>query len=162
LLNATSNDELNLDDYDFQYNCGIAMNVAIEKREEFVKAIAYHYVINANMAALSQFRKGLMETLEFKRLATRNSTMVWSLLAASERPKKLKCIEVQDLFTVLYSPIGSNNRQREEASIMYFYTFLQECEGKQVYYRRFILFYLNGMIGCMQKFFVKVNATIAI
>ena len=132
LLSATSNDELDLNEYDFQYNCGLAMNITIEKSDEFVKAIAYHYVINANMAALSQFRKGLMETLGFKRLATRNSSMVWSLLAASERPRRLTCVEVQDLFTVSYSPVGSNSRQREETTIMYFYAFLQECEGKHM------------------------------
>ena len=123
---------MNVDEYDFQYACGLSMNLTLENRTQFASSVAYHYVINANMAALTQLRKGLLETLELKRLATRNASMLWSLLAASEKPRKLTSVEAQDLFSVTYSPVGSNKRQQEETIAMYFYTFLQECEGIQV------------------------------
>ena len=123
---------MNVDEYDFQYACGLSMNLTLENRTQFASSVAYHYVINANMAALTQLRKGLLETLELKRLATRNASMLWSLLAASEKPRKLTSVEVQDLFSVTYSPVGSNKRREEETIIMYFYTFLQECEGIEV------------------------------
>ena len=87
---------------------------------------------NANMAAFKPNSKGdYGETLEFKKLTMWNSTKVWSLLAASEKPRKLACI---DLLAVFYFLIVSNSRQ-EEIAIMYFFMLLQECVGMHVYYR---------------------------
>lgn len=37
-----------------------------------------------------------------------------------------------DLFQVEYSSCGSNNRQKEEASIIMFYDYLQDIEGKTI------------------------------
>jgi len=80
-------------------------------RTEHSLQVPWH--TNANMAALTQLRKGLLEALEWKRLATQNASMLWSLLTALEKPYKLTSVEVQDLFSVTYSPVGLNKRQQE-------------------------------------------------
>ena len=56
-----------------------------------------------------------------------NSQVVRSLLVFQH--KQVTADVIQDLFKVQYSPTGSNNLRDEQAVIMHWYTFLQECDG---------------------------------
>lgn len=48
----------------------------------------------------------------------------------SNTTETLTAAAMIDLFHVEYSSCGSNNRQKEEASIIMFYDYLQDIEGK--------------------------------
>ena len=50
-------------------------------------------------------------------------------LMLSNATETLTAQAVIDLFNVEYSPHGSNNRQKEEATIIMFYDYLQDIEG---------------------------------
>ena len=44
----------------------------------------------------------------------------------------MTAIGLQDIFEVDFSPIGSNNRSKEETIVMFFYDYLRLCEGELV------------------------------
>ena len=78
---------------------------------------------------LSQLKLGMMETLQLKNFAEDYPVELWSLLAVNKKEKKLTAADIQDLLMAVYSPSGSNLREEEERVIMFFYNFLQACEG---------------------------------
>ena len=76
-----------------------------------------HYVLFQPHAALEQFKRGLLETLQFNHLVKSYPKEVWGILAASTifnvTPQYL-C----EAFVVQYSANGSNNRTKEEAIVL--------------------------------------------
>lgn len=88
-----------------------------------------HYVIYNVHTELSHLKCGLMETLQLKRFAEDHPVELWSLLALNKKERKLTATDFQDLFIAVYCPSGSNLRLDEERVMMYFYNFLQACEG---------------------------------
>ena len=76
-------------------------------------------------AELTQLKNGLLQTLQFDKLARQYPVELWSLLALS-KSEQVTSAYLQDLFP---SPLGSNSGSGEERAII-FYDYLQECEGK--------------------------------
>ena len=70
---------------------------------------------------MTQLKRGIFENLKLGELALHHPTEVWSLLAYHEERRHMTAIGLQDIFEVDFSPIGSNNRSKEETIVMFFY-----------------------------------------
>ncbi len=135
-MSAQSDEELKeiltTGDFSFRFDCGYnspITAITCATREEFVNCIGMHYCIYGIYAELTQLRSGLLDTLRFDRLAREHPVALWSLLALS-KSEQVTSAYLQDLFDIAYSPQGSNLRAGEERAVMFFYNYLQECEGK--------------------------------
>ena len=78
---------------------------------------------------LQQLRNGLLGTLHLEHLCEAHPNLLWSLLVADK--KRLTAASFQEMFLVCYSAQGSNDRMAEEAIVMSFYDYLQDCEGEK-------------------------------
>ena len=77
-------------------------------------------------AELDDIAEGL-ESLEVLSLIRRNPLIMKSLFIHAK--SSLTCSVLQDLFTVEFSCKGSNQRELEEETYMYWVNFLQDVEG---------------------------------
>ena len=123
---------LNGDDYTFRFHCGYTKPstlVSLDDKEEFARSIWLHFVLFQPHAELEQLRKGPYQTLQFELLACAHPKEVWGILAASTvfdvTPQHL-C----DSFVVHYSDNGSNNRNKEEAVIFFWFEYVSECAAR--------------------------------
>ena len=51
-------------------------------------------------------------------------------LFLSQPQKQLTAAQVYELFFPVYSAIGSNAREKEQEIMMFWFSFLEECEGE--------------------------------
>ena len=69
-----------------------------------------------------------MQTLHFDHLVGASPDLIRYLLVSGVTPP-LSAAGIQDMMKIHCSPPGSNLRQSEEAVILNWFHFLQECEG---------------------------------
>ena len=70
-------------------------------------------------------------TLNFSQLIGANHNAVWYLFT-SKGHRSLSTSFMQEIFLMQYSPDGSNSRTHEEAVIMNWFNYLQDCVGINV------------------------------
>ena len=120
---------LSTGDYAFIYECGYSKptsSITMETRHEFVKCIILHYCTFSCYAESNQLKSGLVGVLGMDEIAKNYPVELWSLLA-SDRSAKITAQYLQDLFEVIYHPLGHNNWPSEERSIMFLYIFCAVC-----------------------------------
>ena len=135
-----------LDECSFRFECGYSKptaKISLEDKEEMVRYIWLHYVLFQPHAALEQFKRGMLETLQFGHLVKSYPNEVWGLLAASSTfnvtPQYL-C----DAFAVQYSTNGSNNRTKEEAIVFMWYDYIADSAERDDVAIGEILKFLSG------------------
>ena len=122
-----------LDEFDFRYNLGIALRadiVTIEQKQSVISAMAKHFAVLAVKAELDQLLCGLSYTLDVLGLLRSDPTIMRPLLVRPSIPL-LTADEMFDSFHIHYSPNGSN-KEREEATIMLWFHYLQTVERKMI------------------------------
>ena len=122
-------DILVANDYSFQFECGYLKRVVTLKDvREFLHAAWLHYTVYNIYGEISQLKDGIVNTLNFQNLITSNPQATRSLLVFGK--STLSATFLQEAFIIDYSLNGSNDKSQEEAVIMNFFDFLQDCEGK--------------------------------
>ena len=114
--------------FDFQYTCGYNKVLSLSSKDQFVKDTCMHYVIYSVHTELTQLRYAMMQTLQMEKFSQQNPVELWSMLSIDHN-KKVTTALMQGLFVAVYSPSGSSRRNCEERVMMFFYDFLQSCEG---------------------------------
>ena len=82
-----------------------------------------------SQSELEQFRNGFIETLGMDELIVLHPGIVWDCLI------KTDCFNVTanfllDSYVAIFSDVGSNNREAEEAIIVNWSKYVLECEGQ--------------------------------
>lgn len=114
-------------DYSFRFDCGFSRVVTMDNKHEL--SLAWnHYVLYSIFAEVSEFRNGLLSTLNMKQLVTLSPRVVHQLLLA-ESAITLNAECLQDIFVPELSEKGSNSRTIEETILHNWCTFLEEVSG---------------------------------
>ena len=90
--------------------------------------LANHFAILQVKGELDQILCGLSGTLHVLDLIRRDPGVMRSLFVHTECPP-VTSDSMFDMFSISYSPPGSNSREEEEAVGLYWYRFLQCIEG---------------------------------
>ena len=113
--------------YNFRYACGYCKPIEQMNKDEFLHAVWLHYVFFQPHAELVQLRSGFWETLQVELLACAHSKELRAFLAYSQSFNvSVSCL--QEMFAIRYSENGSNDRTKEEAVIMYWMEYIENCE----------------------------------
>ena len=115
-------------DYTFRFECGFSRVITMENKHEFLIVAWKHFVLYSIYAELTEFRNGLLNSLNLKHLASVSPRVLHCLLAA-ENAKPLTAECLQDLFVPQFSDRGSNARKAEETIIHNWFTFIEEISG---------------------------------
>lgn len=118
------------EELDFRFVCGYQSPLTFSTRDEFVHAIVMHFAIYSVHAELTQLKRGIFENLKLGELAGQHPIEMWSLLAGRIERRHMTAADLEDMFEVEFSPIGSNNRVMEETLISFLYEYFQLCEGE--------------------------------
>ena len=172
LQNATTTEEfqqlLLLDEFNFRYDLGVALRVdsiTIQDKEYVISALAKHFSVLEAKAELDQLLCGLSSTLSVLDLLRSDPILMRPLLVKTYATPII-ADETFDAFHICYSPDGSNQKEREETTIIFWVHFLQNIECKQFLffplYRRcrsminfcfLIIIDSHGMILCKGESF---------
>lgn len=120
---------LNSEELSFRFDCGIsqpASSLCLADKENIVSSFILHYCIYNCMMELDEIRHGL-SSLGFNSLLKKHPSLR-SLFFASDTTFTSHFL--QSMFSPQFSPMGSNTRASEEASMMLFIELLQKIEGK--------------------------------
>ena len=135
LQDSTTTEEfrrlLQNDEFDFRYKLGIALrtdSITIQEKPTIISAMAKHFTVLEVKAEL-QLLCGLSSTLGMLELVRSDPSLMRPLFVHTTTGA-MTADDVYDVFTICYSLNGSNNREREEATIMKWVHFLQHIERK--------------------------------
>ncbi len=146
MLSAQSESEFQdvvmTEELDFRFVCGYQSPLTFSTRNEFVHAMVMHYVVYSIYAELTQLKHGIFDNLRLGELAVQHPIEMWSLLACREERRRITAVGLQDWFQVEFSPVGANDRSKEETVVMFFYAYLQLCEGEPT-----VDFWINVPVG---------------
>ncbi len=120
---------LDSDEYGFRFNCGVTQSsyhMKLIEKEEIISALCRHFIIYRSNSELEQLIEGF-QTLNFFQLIKEHPSTMRQVFIP---PKQCLTADfIQDFYTVLYAEVGSNNRMREECTIMNWITYLRDSEG---------------------------------
>ncbi len=139
------------DEYDFQYDIGIAKPISrlqYSDRHHIVQSSALHYSVLSVKAELDQLANGL-RALGVLDMVQANPKLLRPLFLFTASPP-LTAGQTIDLFRPNLSPIGSNRRDDEESIVMLWVNYLQNIEG-------IILFFqvtAHTMTSCASNYIV--------
>ncbi|XP_019859447.1 PREDICTED: G2/M phase-specific E3 ubiquitin-protein ligase-like isoform X1 [Amphimedon queenslandica] len=134
LLDASSSEELralfNSSEFDFRFDAGVTISVSavkIEEKEELILAFVNNYLIYSCKGELDQFKNGL-KSLGILELLQQYPTLMKPLFVYSKEPC-MKATTFLKMFTIKWSPEGSNTRESEEAVIYCWTNYVHQCAG---------------------------------
>lgn len=117
------------DRFDIVFDCGFAVpvsRVTLEHIPMLIKAICIHSAVVPIKAELDQLSEGL-KLFHLIDIVRKWPQKMKELFTCSPNTK-LNAQEMIRLFEIELSPIGSNSRQLEEATVIHWNEFLQEVE----------------------------------
>ena len=121
---------LSTEEYDFRFACGVTKAISrieLPDKSKIIDALCLHYVILVSLAELEQLRRGLA-IQKFNSLMESVPTVIRT---AFEPPiQKISSGVIQDMYTTMFSPSGSNKRVIEESIVMSWVRYLQFVEGE--------------------------------
>ncbi|MCG8622442.1 MAG: hypothetical protein MJE68_10665 [Proteobacteria bacterium] len=100
--------------------------VSLKQKEDIALALAKHYLLYSTMAELEQLKQGLKE-LGILNLLHAHSKVLKPLLLASGKPQLSP--STVNMFKVIWSPVGSNQRDKEEAVILGWTEYIHGLKG---------------------------------
>ena len=110
-----------LDEFDFRYDLGVALRVdsiTIQDKESVISAIAKHFSVLEVKAELDQLLCGLSSTLSALDLLRSDPILMRPLLVKTNA-RPITADEAYDAFHIFYSPDGSNQKEKEETTIIF-------------------------------------------
>ena len=122
---------LNSDQLSFRFDGGVSIpstSVSIEDKEKIAIALAKNFVIYSCKAELDQLKDGLSHLGVLNIFQDHPKLMKPLLLSSGKR--SLNSSQVLDLFKTVWSPEGSNQREREESVIFGWTHYVHSCGGK--------------------------------
>jgi len=122
------------DEYSFRFDCGVTKAscvIPFSEKDKVVSALCLHFSTLVTLAELEQLKRGLM----FQKLYCLMEEYP-SVLRAAFLPPVIKITSelIQDMFHPIFSPSGSNQRQKEEGIIMDWIAYLEKMEGDALLY----------------------------
>ena len=123
-------DLLDSEEFQFRYDIGLgqlASNFSLADKERIFHLIASHYAVIRVKAELDQIVSGL-KTLGVLELLQRNPKKM-RILLVKRTPRRWSADLIMSIFKPSLSEEGSNDRQYEEASMVFWANFLQLVEG---------------------------------
>ncbi|XP_028400989.1 G2/M phase-specific E3 ubiquitin-protein ligase-like [Dendronephthya gigantea] len=106
--------------------CGYSARPSFGDKDKLLSMVARYFVLDKPRSALEQFKEGL-ETLAILDAMKRYPEEFKGLFCF--QATKLTAPFMQTLFSIAYSPNGSNSRAKEELIVMHWRDFLQDCEA---------------------------------
>ena len=103
--------------------------MTLADKDEFIRAIWLHHVFFLPHAELEQLCKGFRDTLQVELLACLHGELLHSVLAATQAFDPTSKHLIDELI-ISYSDDGSNNRTKEEAIMLNWSEYVNECEEK--------------------------------
>lgn len=116
--------DISTDDIDVMAACGISL-ARLEQKDEIIQAMMKHSCIFSVKAELDQVKEGLDE-LNLPSIIGQCPKGFLSLFLKSD--KCLTAASLQDLYRVTFSPEGSNNREKEMETILFWVRLLNDSE----------------------------------
>ena len=121
---------LSTEEYDFRFACGVTKTLAqmeLSDKKKIIDALCLHYVILVSLAELEQLRRGLA----IQKFNSLMESVPNAVRKAFEPPiQTISSDFIQDMYTALFSPTGSNKRVIEESIMMSWVRYLQYVEGE--------------------------------
>ena len=122
-------DMLDSDEFNFRFSCGVTQptyHMKLDEKQDVISGLCRHFTIYRSIAKLDQLVEGL-QTLSFNCLMKNYPSLLKQIFKAPLQ--SLSANFIQDLFEVVYSDVGSNDRRREENIIINWITYLRDSEG---------------------------------
>ena len=116
----------------FRFDCGMcqpASSFTLKDKGSIISSITMHYCIYLCKTELDEVKKGL-ESIGFLNVLKKHPVLR-SLFEHST--SKLTADVLEDMFVPEFSPVGSNDRAKVEAVVMWFTELVHEVEGLSYY-----------------------------
>jgi hypothetical protein len=113
---------------DLLTECGVTKPLAtldFNQKQSLIDSVCLHHVICNSLAELNQLKEGL-GTLKFLSLIMEHQNYFKPLFL--HQNDKISADFITEFFQVLYSPVGSNNRKKEEQLMMNWIFYLKALE----------------------------------
>lgn len=121
---------LDSEEFSFRFEFGFSApsrTFTVADKDDIVKSLSLQYLIYANRAEIDQLKDGL-QTLGVLQLMQQYFYLFRPLLQSTTKPS-LTASQMLRLFHPMWSPIGSNRREKEELIILNWTTYLNELQG---------------------------------
>lgn len=114
------------EEYEYRYYCGVnkpASCFKFSQKQQVLDAMCLHYSVLVSLAELEQMRRGL-SIQHFNTLMESFPRQMRE--AFCPQVHEITSEQLQDMFTPLFSTVGSNKRKQEEAIVMMWFRYLQQ------------------------------------
>ena len=121
---------LDSDEYQMRFNIGLGQpssSLHLSDLSTIVEMFSTHYSLLNVKAELDQMVEGL-ESMGVLPLIRSNPNKLYDLFVAGTAIP-LSADKMIDMFTILFSPVGSNRREREDSIVLKWCNYLQHIEG---------------------------------
>ncbi|XP_011406870.1 PREDICTED: uncharacterized protein LOC105314410 [Amphimedon queenslandica] len=121
---------LDSDNFSFRFDVGVnvpSCSLNFEDKDQIVLAFIKSHLIYSCKGELDQLKEGL-ECLGVLKLLQDYPKLMRPLLMSSGK-KQLNATELLNLFTIVWSPVGSNARESEESVIYAWTNYVHDCAG---------------------------------
>ena len=125
---------LDTEEFSFRFEFGFSApssKMTLADKVNIVRTLSLHYLIYANWAEIDQLVDGL-KTLGILKLMQQHPHHFRPLLQSTTKPL-LTSSQMLKLFQPVWSPKGSNQREKEELIILNWTTYLDETQGMFLY-----------------------------
>ena len=134
-----------LRNFQFRFEFGFSApssKLTLADKVNMVRTLSLHYLIYANRAEIDQLMDGL-KTLGILQLMQQHPQLFRPLLQSATKPL-LTSSQMLKLFQPVWSPNGSNQREKEELVVLNWTTYLDEMQGMFLYqlYKPMDLFWI--------------------
>ena len=96
---------------------------------EMIRAVVFHNIIEICKLELDQFLDGLSSLSVLETLRQYPQQMKQLFCHDTSEKHRISAIDLRNLFLLQFSLVGSNDRQKEEATAVHWFTYLQDCKG---------------------------------
>lgn len=120
------------DEYDFVPESGFlkpTVQVTPNDVPEIFRSVCLEYVIVRSICEMTQFLEGL-QTLDVATLIKQHPSIMRQVFTSNTLPVTAR--DLTNLLVPVYSPVGSNAREEEEAIMLNWNYYLQDIQGKVV------------------------------
>lgn len=137
LLNATSTEEvqklLKSEEFDFRFEAGVHipfLSAKVEDKDKLVMAFINSYLLYSCKGEMDQLKDGLSHLGVLQLM--RDHSLLMKPLFRSDGKQHLSSSALLDLFKILWSPEGANDREIEESIIYGWTNYVHECGSKKL------------------------------
>ena len=126
---------LDSDEFDFRYDIGVSQpshTLQLSDRDRILNSMATHYAVKYMKAEVDQLKEGLKAMGVLDVIVSNPRKMRPLFVHHEPATVHLTADKMIDLFTPVLSPVGSNQRELEEAVMMHWVNYIQMIESKSL------------------------------